>query len=210
MTPMPGITVRVLRAVLALAAIVSLAACAQTQSNKAAGLTSLAPNSKIILMPLDIELGLLNAGGITEPRADWTEAARGHLNGALKELLDDADTELIVNDGRNPYAGLDDVEVQLIKLHGALGLSILLHQYNPAVKLPSRPEGFDWTLRPETKRLKDQYGADYALFVYVRDSYSSSGRAAVIAIGMLLGVGVHGGQQVGFASLVDLDTGQVA
>jgi hypothetical protein len=186
-----------------------LAACAQTQSNTVEGLATLPPDSRIILMPLDIELGLLNAGGIVEPRADWTEAARGHLNTALESLIDDADTDLIVDTRIDPYADLDDVEIQLVKLHGALGLSILLHQYEPALKLPSRPPGFDWSLGPEVRRLKEQYGTDYALFVYIRDSYSSSGRAAVVALGLLLGIGVQGGTQVGFASLVDLDTGQI-
>jgi hypothetical protein len=186
-----------------------LAACAQTQSNRADGLKSLPAASRVILMPLDIELGLLNAGGITEPRADWTDAARNHLNAALEALLDDDDTDLIVDDGTDPYAGLDDVEVQLIKLHGELGQSILLHQYEPAFKLPSRPAGFDWTLGPEVVRLKHHYDADFALFVFVRDSYTSSGRAAVIALGALFGAVIPGGRQVGFASLVDLNTGRI-
>lgn len=172
-------------------------------------MTSLPSASKVVLMPIDIELSILNAGGVTEPRADWTETARGHLHAALAELLDDAGAELATSEGVDPYAGLDDTEVQLVKLHGVLGKSILVHQYLPPLKLPSRPEGFDWTLGPETRRLKDRFGADYALFVFVRDSYSSSGRAAVIAIGLLFGVGIPGGQQVGFASLVDLNSGQV-
>ena len=39
--------------------------------------------------------------------------------------------------------------------------------------------------------------------------FESSGRVAVIFIGALLGVGIPGGQQVGFASLVDLQSGDV-
>jgi len=51
--------------------------------------------------------------------------------------------------------------------------------------------------------------ARYALFVFVRDSYASGGRKAMMAVGMLLGVGVQLGQQIGFASLVDLNDGRV-
>ena len=204
-----GLNRRLAQLAATVAALLFLAACAQTSANRADGVSSLPASSKIVLMPLDIELGLLNAGGIVEPRADWTEAARGHLNTALAELLNDTNTKLVVNDGVDPYAGLGDTGVQLIKLHGAVGKSILVHQYVPPFKLPSRPEGFDWTLGPETRRLKEQFAADYALFVFMRDSYSSSGRAAVVAIGILLGAGIQGGHQLGFASLVDLNSGQI-
>ena len=57
--------------------------------------------------------------------------------------------------------------------------------------------------------IRDHYHGDYALFVFVRDSYSSAGRQAVIVAAALFGVGVQGGQQIGFASLVDLRTGRV-
>ena len=47
--------------------------------------------------------------------------------------------------------------------------------------------------------LRDKYRADYSLFVHLRDSYASPGR----------GVALEGGSQVGFASLVDLNTGDI-
>lgn len=186
-----------------------LGACANTSSNLADGVSSLPPASKVILMPIDIELGVINAGGIVEPRADWTETARGHLHQSLDALLDEAGVDLIVRDTPDPYADLDETEIQLVKLHGALGKTILVHQYIPPFKLPSRPEGFDWTLGTDVRSLKQQFDAQYALFVFMRDTYSSSGRAAVVALGILFGVHVPGGQQVGFASLVDLESGRV-
>jgi hypothetical protein len=57
--------------------------------------------------------------------------------------------------------------------------------------------------------LQREFGADYALFVYLRDSYSSEGRKAMMIGLALLGIGVSGGTQVGFASLVDLRTGDI-
>lgn len=52
-------------------------------------------------------------------------------------------------------------------------------------------------------------GADYALFVWVRDSYASAERKAAMIAMALLGVGISGGAQVGYASLVDLRDGRV-
>jgi len=57
--------------------------------------------------------------------------------------------------------------------------------------------------------LRQESGADYALFVFMRDSYSSGGRKALMVGLALLGIGVSGGTQVGFASLVDLKTGNI-
>src|SRR3546814_16714665 len=39
---------------------------------------------RIVLMPLDVELSTLSAGGVTEPRADWSEQANKLLLDALK------------------------------------------------------------------------------------------------------------------------------
>ena len=57
--------------------------------------------------------------------------------------------------------------------------------------------------------LKERTGADYALFTWMRDSYASTERkAAMVAHGA---AGRHhlGGEQIGYASLVDLNTGRV-
>ena len=57
--------------------------------------------------------------------------------------------------------------------------------------------------------MREAYGADYALFVFFRDSFATAGRAALIFVGALFGAHVQGGQQIGFASLVDLNSGDV-
>ena len=59
------------------------------------------------------------------------------------------------------------------------------------------------------KPLKDKTGADYALFTWIRDSYASPERKAAMVAMALLGVGLQGGAQVPYASLVDLNTGRV-
>src|SRR5688572_18298543 len=47
------------------------------------GFTSMAQNVKVVIMPTDIELFLVSAGGIPEPKADWTEAENRHFKAAL-------------------------------------------------------------------------------------------------------------------------------
>ncbi len=43
----------------------------------------------------------------------------------------------------------------------------------------------------------------------MRDSYTTAGRALMMIGAAILGVGITGGQQVAFASLVDLNTGNI-
>ena len=73
---------------------------------------------------------------------------------------------------------------------------------------------FDWTLGELAVQYGAQSGYDYALFLYARDSFSSSGRVALQAVGVS---GVHRGRlrhaagryATAFASLVDLKTGEL-
>ena len=63
---------------------------------------------------------------------------------------------------------------------------------------------------PKVRVLRKKHNADYALFVYIRDSYTSGGLAvAIFLAAAIFGVGLQGGTQVGFASLVDLDSGDI-
>lgn len=195
--------------VMAMLAVFALTACVQTAHKTTGTLKAGTENRRIVLMPVDIELSVLNAGGVTEPRADWTAAGREHVRGALAAHTSEFEAEIVVPDNGDILDDLDRDQLQIVKLANAVGHSILLHEYVPVHALPTKKGEFDWTIGPEAKLLKEKYDADYALFVFLRDSYASSGRVAVIIIGAIFGVGLQGGVQVGTATLVDLDTGQV-
>lgn len=185
-----------------------LAACAQTRHHRADGIgekAALGAGVAVLLVEPDIELSELLGNGIQEPRADWTRAARDHVDAALRALLAARGARL------SRYQPPQDPQLaarqrQQILLHQAVGTSILLHRHF-GVPLPHKARAFDWTLGPGVRDLDPD--ARYALFVHVRDSYASGGRKAMMAVGLLLGVGVSLGQQVGFASLVDLEDGRV-
>jgi hypothetical protein len=163
----------------------------------------------VVLMPIDIELSELQAGGMLEPKAEWTDAGRKFLTDAIDKKLNGQQAKLIV---ANPDLVLNEpqsIEAKLIKLQEAVGTSIMHHKMLAVAELPTKKNSFDWTLGPEAKALHDRYGSDYALFIWMRDSYTSAGRAAAIVVAAILGVGIQGGTQQGFASLVDLRTGDV-
>lgn len=162
----------------------------------------------ILLMPVDIELSELNAGGVPEPKAEWTDRARQNLNAALHDFVAGRQARVIEFDESRLQGADATIATQLTKLHEAVGMSIRAHKIG-LFPLPTKDGKFDWSLGPDVAVLRRTFDADYALFVFMRDSYSSAGRVMVIVAAAFLGVGIPGGQQVGFASLVDLRSGDV-
>jgi hypothetical protein len=195
--------------ILVVAAIALLAGCAAPVQKQTNELRRSGTPPRIVLMPLDVELSELSAGGLAEPKAAWTDAAYRNIEAALS--LEGKERNLVFVPYVCDKGTTEDRETaqELSRLHRAVGGSVLLHQYVPNFQLPSKQGKFDWSLGPSVATLARTQDADYAAFFYVRDSYASAGRAAVMVVSALFGVGLPGGRQVGFASLVDLKTGDI-
>lgn len=184
-----------------------IAGCATTQSAQQIDqLESVKENPRVMLMPPDIRYYLLTAGGVSEPHAEWTEAAQTNFTAAIEDFAVSIGTDLTIVDRDN----LGENHIQYEKLHSVVGLTILNHQFG-MFKLPSKGNGqiFDWSLGPEVSVLADEHDADYGLFVYYRDYQASGGRMAFAILAAAAGVGVATGAEQGFASLVDLRTGDI-
>lgn len=185
------------------ALIIASPASAQQSKKLAPGFTTLTKGAKLVIMPTDIELFSISAGGVLEPKADWTDAASRYFRTALQEKK--ATLGLVTVDLSEKDA---DALAEINTLHAAIAQSIALHHFGP-LALPTKDGKLDWSLGEPVSSIKRVTGADYALFSWVRDSYASDERVAMMVVMALLGVGIVGGAQVGYASLVDLNTGQV-
>jgi hypothetical protein len=186
---------------------VALAGPAVAQSKHLApGFAALSTGSKVAIMPTDIELFSISAGGVLEPKADWTEAASRHFSNALIEKKRKA-LKLEVVEVAEKDA---DEFAEINALHGAIARAISMHHFGSGYfNLPTKDGKLDWSLGEATQPIKKATGADYALFTWVRDSYASGERIATMIALAVLGVGVGGGMQTGYASLVELETGRV-
>ena len=171
----------------------------------APGFSQLPKAARVVIMPVDVELYSLSAGGVAEPRADWTAAALGHMKGAVTMRIGAIGLNATTMDD----AAADDFAEQ-VGLHAAVARSIALHHVAGGVwALPGKNGRLDWSFDDSMKPLQEKTGARYALFIYVRDTYASAERKAAMVALALLGVGLSGGTQSGYASLVDLETGRV-
>jgi hypothetical protein len=179
-------------------------AMAQAQSrNLAPGFAALSKQAKVVMLPIDVELFSISAGGVLEPRADWTQAAQSHMKAALGDKA--RAIGLSVDELAEDKA---DENAELLHLYAAVARSIAIHHDGP-LKLPTKEDRLDWTFGDSLRPLQQASGARYGLFTWVRDSYASPERVAMMVGLALLGVGISGGFQTGYASLVDLETGQV-
>ena len=190
---------------LLLTVLVALApAASQAQSmNLAPGFYELPKEATVAIMPVDIELFSLSGGGVPEPKADWTQAAARHFRQALLKHNEKLGLKTV---GVSEDAADELAEVNT--LHAAVAQAIAVHHFGP-LKLPTKEGKLDWSLSDAVAPVKQATGARYALFSWVRDTYTSAERKAAIIALAVLGVGVAGGQQVGYASLVDLETGRI-
>jgi len=185
-----------------------LASCQTTALNTTGKFVKPDAGTQVLLMSPDVMLTELQAAGMQEPKAEWTNAARGYINAEIEAFLKQRDLKLVHYVEPADPADME-VHNRLINLHGAVGNALLTHTSIPALALPTKQETFDWSLGPNVARLREDSGSDLALFIHVRASYASGGRAALVMAGLLLGVPVQAGRQVGFASLVDLRTGDI-
>ncbi|MEX0706658.1 MAG: hypothetical protein WD078_01745 [Woeseia sp.] len=189
----------------ALFAPLVLVACATTSNvQQIDRLKVIDADPRVLLMPPDVRYYLLTAGGVSEPHAEWTMAAQTNIDAAIRDLASDMGTDLVVlNDD-----DLTPDEMRYRSLHSAVGQTVLTNHFG-SLKLPSKNRQFDWSLGSGIQSLAADKEGDYALFVFYRDEQASGGRIAFAVLAAAAGGYASVGAEYGFASLVDLETGDI-
>ena len=202
--------------VFALAASAALSACVQTKQYADPQFTLPQGNYKLLVLRPDVHVGSLTTGGMVEPRADWTEQARTNIIAALRAQQAALGGNLTIVERRNQLPGVAEQELADVeRLNFAVDQSIVLHKYLGDYLPTKRGRGLDWTLGADAVKLGEKTGYDYALFLHAEDSVASRGRVVLGVIGLagcIVGFcapNVGGAEQLDYASLVDLKTGEV-
>ena len=201
---------------LALAAAASTAACVQTRQYADVQFTPPQGNYKLLVLRPDVTVSQLTTGGLSEPRADWTDQARSSIVNAIRAQQATRGGQTVVIEHRNEVPGVTAEELADIeRLNYAVDQSIVLHKYLGDYLPTKRGKGLDWTLGADAVRLGQKTGYDYALFLHAEDQVASTGR---VVLGVLGAAGcfvgfcapnIGGATQLDYASLVDLKTGEV-
>ena len=200
----------------AVAASLALTACVQTRQYADLQFTPPQGDYKLLVLRPDVTVGSLTTGGMVEPRADWTDQARASIVQALRDQQSARGAKVTFIERRTELPGVTADELADVeRLNAAVDESIVVHKYLGDYLPTKRRKGLDWTLGQDAVRLGQKTGYDYALFLHAEDQVASKGRVALGVLGLagcIVGFcapNVGGAQQLDYASLVDLKTGEV-
>lgn len=201
---------RIARAVLlcALASLTALPALAMSAVNPALVQHPDARPRTVVVLPPQIFVYELSAGGVPTRMIDWETAARANVSAAAVRLAREAGVF-----AAHPAPALEASEQARVDTH--LGLyervaqSVFVYGRGEQSAWAHKKEGFDYTLGPGLAFLRERTGADAALVVLGSDFISSDGRKALFFAGLALGMIMPLGQSFLTLGVVDLQTGDV-
>jgi hypothetical protein len=200
----------------ALAASIALSACVQTRQYADVEFTPPEGDYKLLVLRPDVTVGSLTTGGMVEPRAEWTDQARTNIVAALRAQQAARGGKVTVIEHRNAVPGVTEQELADVeRLNFVVDESIVEHKYLGDYLPTKRGRGLDWTLGADAVKLGQKSGYDYALFLHAEDQVASTGRIALGVLGLagcvvgFCAPNIGGAEQLDYASLVDLKTGQV-
>ncbi|MEE9434137.1 MAG: hypothetical protein V3V15_07865 [Sphingorhabdus sp.] len=161
----------------------------------------------IVIMRPDIFVGAQSTGGMDRINAEWTGFGRDNLISATRKYLQhggfqaSAMLELSGDDA--------NIAAEYRALFKTVTNAAIQNSLWPVDGLPTKKQGFNWTLGPSISHLAELGGGNYGLFLYSYDSYSLPGRKALEIIGFAKGLEAVSQPHIGYAGLVDLKTGEL-
>jgi hypothetical protein len=157
---------------------------------------------RIAVLRPDVAVGEMSLGGLNQPNADWTSAARKNMADALQGTKASAKTTLKFM----PELQGDDeiIMAEYRALFKNVTDAVVVHKLFPGNRLPTKKEAFDWSLGKGVSKLGELGGGDYGLFFYSEDRYTSSTGKIMKAL-----IGGPPPVHIGYAGLVDLTTGDL-
>lgn len=199
-------------ALLAVACAPAAAAQERTAVKQGFELRSQSGKRVLVFRP-KVSVGSQSTGAMFEPNAEWTDLARRNIEAALRENQASLGNAVVeAPDASGEKALLVE---EYVNLFDAVSQAIVNYQFFVGNRLPTKKRdnktgAFEWSLGEGVRDLPGADAADYALFIYNKDAYGSTGRK-LLQIAALLGPGiaVKSGEHKGAAGLVDLRTGDL-
>lgn len=180
---------------------------------------------KIAVFRPDVRVGAVKAVGMEEANAEWTDTARANLQAAMEEAAKARQSNMVfLEEAEGEDAELLNQYRDMFELVAAQMFDHVIRENNglPTKTVEERNRKkygdtdkhtwtkIDWTLGAGASRLKPLTGADYAMFVFTHDSYGDVGRKiASVLMRSLTGRAAPAGVHVGYAGLVELETGNI-
>lgn len=162
----------------------------------------------VVVLPPQVFVYELSAGGVPTRMGEWEALARSNLGSAAIRLAGEAGLFTA-----RPAPDFGPEEQALIDAH--LGLyervaqSVFVYGRGEQSAWAHKKNEFDYTLGPGLAFLRERTGADSALIVLGSDFISSDGRKALFFAGLAMGMIMPLGQSFLALGVVDLRNGDV-
>jgi hypothetical protein len=163
---------------------------------------------KVVLLPPQVFVYELSAGGVPTRMADWEATARANLSAAASRFARDLNLFELAPVPQLEATDLDQLEAH-IGLYDRVAWSVFVYGRGEQAAWAHKKNEFDYTVGPGLAFLRERTGADAAMIVLGADFISSGGRKAAFAAGLLLGIVMPLGQSFMTAGIVDLKSGDV-
>jgi hypothetical protein len=163
---------------------------------------------KVLVLPPEVTVYELSAGGVTQKVPERTRVANENLERALAEVLA-ARTDI----ARLPMPALtpeqqDEVD-DFVATFNVVAGDAFRYTRSGLAGWEDRAARFDYTLGEGLPWLRAQVGADALLVVYGVDYQSTGGRKAMAVLGVFAGVVVPTGHAALRSGMIDLVTGEI-
>jgi hypothetical protein len=138
------------------------------------------------ILPPDIKVYSVSAGGVRELRDDWSAAGRDNVIAAVREGLKGQHVEIRPSPSdKETQEQIDDLQA----LYRAVAESIGDHAYPLGMSaFRHKLERFEYSIGP-VDRLLQKYRADALLILHGYDEVSSGGRKALRTVSWILPIG---------------------
>jgi len=157
------------------------------------------------LLPPDVKVYEVSAGGVPELRDEWCTIGKSNVIKCLGENFQDKNCKIKhIEIDEALHQELEDIQA----LYRAVDASIRAHTYEGPNKFPEKIKNFEYSLGP-IKNILDKLGIDALVFFYGSDQISSGGRKAIMAASVIAGalVGIQvtpvGGMTTSSIAIVD-------
>lgn len=161
---------------------------------------------KVLLLPVDIVIKEVTAGGVSEEVPDWSKQGSANVSDALAKYFRSERTKKIQLVQMPKLAGRDTENVtQHLALYRRVAGAVVDTTYGQVPPWPHKVQKFDYTLGGGLKALAARTGADSAIIIVGEDRVSTAGRK--IAAFFLDSVSY--GHSFLSAGIVNLKTGNI-
>ncbi|MFP5465338.1 MAG: hypothetical protein ACLGHR_11280, partial [Gammaproteobacteria bacterium] len=146
-----------------------------------------------MLLPPQMFVFELSAGGVPTRMTDWEAEARDNIRTAAVRLARDAGLFELIPAPDLAAAELDHLDAH-IGLYDRVAQSVFVYGRGEQAAWAHKQHEFNYTVGPGLAFLREQTGADAALIVLGSDFISSGGRRAAFIAGLALGIVMPLGQ----------------